>query len=702
MNRDQNNLKIDQSLDAKQLMIKNSIGDDDEDNSPKYQSSYTPDPKSKTPVIDQFSKDLTRMAEENKIDPIVGRNDEVIRVCEILSRRKKNNPILLGEAGSGKTSIADLLAIRIAQKKVPRTLFDKRVVSLDIGSLVAGTKYRGQFEERIKAFIMELEKNPNIILFIDEIHTIVGAGGTSGSMDAANMLKPALSRGDIQVIGATTNEEYRKHIEKDTALERRFQKVIINSSSEEEAVEILENIKEVYEKHHNVIYSPEAIKACVSLTARYLPERQLPDKAIDAMDEVGSSIRISHVEVPKEITDIEAKIQETKDEKNAVVKQQQYELAAKLRDTEKQLEKNLDLLTEKWEEEQQNNKITVTFDNVATVVSKLSGIPLNKINQSENKKLSKLFEKISSRVIGQDNAVEKVSTAIQRGRVGMKDPNKPLLSAMLIGNSGVGKTELAKQVAIEMFDNEKALIRIDMSEFGESNSVNKIIGSPSGYVGYEDNNILDKIRRNPYSVILFDEIEKAHPDVYNIFLQILDDGHLTSSQGVKVSFKESIVLMTSNVGTRQVKDFGGGVGFSTSTKNADHDKLVKKTLMTELKKKFAPEFLNRVDEIIYFKDLDQDDISKIAALEINKSVNRGRELGFDITLTDELREHIAKVGYSKDLGARPLKRTVQNLIDTTVTKYVIENEFTGGRIDLSLSEDKESSEANKTAKETEE
>lgn len=695
MNRDQNNLKIDQSLDEKSLMIKNSIGDDDDDSSPKYQSSYTPDPKSKTPVIDQFSKDLSRMAEENKIDPVVGRNEEVTRVCEILSRRKKNNPILLGEAGSGKTSIGDLLALKIYQKKVPRTLFDKRIVSLDIGSLVAGTKYRGQFEERIKAFIIELEKNPHIILFIDEIHTIVGAGGTSGSMDAANMLKPALAKGDIQVIGATTNEEFRKHIEKDSALARRFQKVVINASTETETIEILTNIKDVYEKHHNVTYSDEAIEACVKLTSRYLPDRQLPDKAIDAMDEVGSSIRISNVKVPKEITDIESKIQETISEKNSVVKQQKYELAAKLRDTEKQLEKNLKDMIAKWEEEQQNNKKVVTFDDVATVVSKMSGIPLNKINQTETNKLAKLFDRLSSKVIGQDDAVGKVTEAVQRGRVGMKDPKKPLLSALLIGNSGVGKSELAKQLALEMFDNENALIRIDMSEYGESVSVNKIIGSPSGYIGYDDSTILDKIKRNPYSVVLFDEIEKAHKDVYNLFLQMLDDGHLTTSQGVRVSFKDTIILMTSNVGTRQVKDFGSGVGFSTSTKKTDHDKLVKKTLMAELKKQFAPEFINRVDEIIYFKDLEKEDIAKIALLEIDKSVKRGKDLGFNITLTDELVQHIAEIGYSKEFGARPLKRTVQKLIDTTVTKYVIDNAFTAGDIHLSLSEDKETSEANK-------
>lgn len=668
------NTLTESELSSEQLQITNSIGDDDDDNSPKYKSSYTPDPKSKTPVIDQFCRDLSKMAEEKKLDAVVGRSEEVHRVSVILSRRKKNNPILIGEPGTGKTSIVDALAIRIAEKKVSRTLYDKRIVSVDLGQMVAGTKYRGQFEERIKALVLELEKNPHIILFIDEIHTIIGAGGSAGSMDAANMLKPALSRGDIQVIGATTLEEYRKHIEKDGALDRRFQKVTINPPSEEDSIIILNNIKEMYEAHHNVIYSPEAIEACVRLTARYITDRNLPDKAIDAMDEVGSNIRIANIVVPQEILDIEIKIAETIENKNLVVKQQKYEDAAKLRDVEKKLETILIDATNKWEEDQINNKKVITEDNVAGIVSRMSGIPLQKINQSETKKLSNMFEELSSKVIGQDFAVDKVVKAIQRGRVGMKDPNKPLFSGLLIGNSGVGKSELAKQLARQMFDNDSSLIRIDMSEFSEKVSVNKIIGSPSGYIGYDDSNILDKIKRNPYSVILFDEIEKAHPEVFNLFLQMLDDGHLTNAQGVTVSFKNTIILMTSNVGTRKVKEFGSGLGYGTSTKVNNSSDSIRSILDKELKVVFAPEFLNRIDEIIYFKDLDRDDISKIVILETDKSVKRASALGLDITIDQSLIDHIATVGYDKDFGARPLKRAVQKFIDDAITEYIINNE----------------------------
>lgn len=654
--------------------IKSAIDDDDDDEKSAYNpSGKKVDAKSKTPVLDTYSRDLTKMAEEGKLDPIVGREKEIERVSQILARRKKNNPILIGEPGVGKSSVAEGLALRIIQRKVSRILFNKRVVMLDLASMVAGTKYRGQFEERIKALMAEMEKNPDVILFIDEIHTMIGAGGASGSMDASNMFKPALARGEIQIIGATTLDEYRKHIEKDGALERRFQKVTIEAASPEESMEILNNIKDKYESHHNVFYTEEAIKACVDLTSRYMTDRFLPDKAIDALDEAGSRVHISNIVVPSEITDIEKKISEIKDKKNEVIRCQKYEEAAKLRDVERQLNESLENARKEWEEESSRNRQTVTEDNVAEVVSMMTGIPLQKVGEKENTRLAKMGTEIAGKVVGQDDAVKKVVRAIQRGRVGMKDENKPVFSGMLIGNSGVGKTELAKQIAKYLFDSEDSLIRLDMSEYMDKISISKIQGSAPGYVGYDDANVLDRIRRKPYSVVLFDEIEKAHPEVFNIFLQMLDDGHVTDSHGRKVSFKNCIILMTSNVGTKLVKDFGTGVGFSTKNKESFREEEIKGILEKELKNKFAPEFINRLDEIIYFKDLGKEEILKIVDLELVKTVKRAADIGYPTQITEALKEHLVEVGYDPKYGARPLKRAIQRWVDDIITDYIIEN-----------------------------
>jgi len=653
--------------------IRMAIDDDDDDDKSFSSSSKKSDIKSKTPVLDTYSRDLTKMAEEGRLDPIVGREKEIERVSQILSRRKKNNPILIGEPGVGKSSIAEGLALRIIQRKVSRILFNKRVVMLDLASMVAGTKYRGQFEERIKALMGEMEKNPDVILFIDEIHTMIGAGGASGSMDASNMFKPALARGEIQIIGATTLDEYRKHIEKDGALERRFQKVVVEAASPEETMQIIGNIKDKYESHHNVIYTPEAIKACVDLTSRYMTDRFLPDKAIDALDESGSRVHISNIVVPKEITDIEKSILDVKEQKNEVIRSQKYEDDAKLRDTERQLNESLEKARKQWEDESSKNRQTVTEDNVAEVVSMMTGIPLQKVSEKENTRLSKMGSEISGKVVGQDEAVKKVVRAIQRGRVGMKDANRPVFSGMLIGNSGVGKTELAKQIAKYLFDSEDSLIRLDMSEYMDKISISKIQGSAPGYVGYEDANVLDRIRRKPYSVVLFDEIEKAHPEVFNLFLQMLDDGQVTDSHGRKVSFKNCIILMTSNVGTRQVKDFGTGVGFSTKTRENQNEEQIKAILDKELKNKFAPEFINRLDDIIYFKDLGKNEILKIVDLELTKTVKRASDIGYPIEITDILKDHLVEVGYDPKYGARPLKRAIQRWVDDVVTDYIIEN-----------------------------
>ena len=574
---------------------------------------------------------------------------------------------------TGKSSIAEGLALRIIQRKCSRNLYGKRICTLDLASMVAGTKYRGQFEERIKAVMSELEKNPDTILFIDEIHTIIGAGGSSGSLDAANIIKPALARGEIQIIGATTLEEYRKHIEKDGALERRFQKVVVEPSTEEETLQILRNIKDRYESHHNVTYTDEAIQACVKLTTRYLPDRFLPDKALDALDESGSRVQIAEVVVPKEILVIEGKIAEIKDLKTQVVRNQKYEEAAKLRDVEKQLLQNLDDARAKWEEEQKDDVKIVTEDIVAEVVSMMSNIPLQKVNENENQRLSKMFESLSGKVIGQDEAVKKVVKAIQRGRVGMKDPNKPILTSMMLGSSGVGKTELAKQLAKYLFDSEESLLRLDMSEYMEKIAITKINGSAPGYIGFDDATFLDRVRRKPYSVILLDEIEKAHPEVFNLFLQVFDDGHMTDSHGRSVSFKNCVILMTSNVGVKVLKDFGTGVGFATTNKAQRQEDEVKSVLERELKKKFAPEFINRIDEIIYFKDLGKEEILKIVDLELNKTIGRAKQLGFDIIVDEIMKDHLFEVGYDPQYGARPLKRALQKWIDDSVTEFIIEN-----------------------------
>lgn len=668
----------------KSIEITASLEDDDDDDyGNKYSGQSKPDTKSKTPVLDTYSRDLTKYAEEGKLDPIIGRDIEIERVSQILSRRKKNNPILIGEAGVGKSSIAEGLALRISERKVSRILFDKRIVMLDLASMVAGTKYRGQFEERIKALMAEVENDKSIILFIDEIHTMIGAGGASGSLDASNMFKPALARGEIQIIGATTLDEYRKHIEKDSALERRFQKVVIEPASPEESIQILNNIKDKYESHHNVTYTDDAIKACVELTTRYMSDRHLPDKAIDALDEAGARVHISNIVVPKEITDIEQKLLEVKEKKNNVIKLQKYEEAADLRDSEKKLNVLLESARASWEEESSKNRQLVTEDNVAEVVSMITGIPVHKVSQTENTKLSKMYEKIAGKVIGQDDAVKRIVKSIQRGRVGMQDPNKPIFSGILIGNSGVGKTELAKQLSKYLFDGEDSLIRLDMSEYMEKISITRIQGSAPGYVGYEDANVLDKIRRKPYSVILLDEIEKAHPDIFNLFLQMLDEGQVTDSHGRKVSFKNCVILMTSNIGTRALKDFGTGIGFSTQTKIENQDEEVKSILEKELKKKFAPEFINRLDDIIYFRDLGKPEILKIVDLELDKTHLRALEIGFVLEISDVLKEYLVETGFDPTFGARPLKRTIQRNIDDSVTEYIIEHNPKEGSI-LSL------------------
>jgi len=628
--------------------------------------------KSKTPVLDNFGRDLTEMAEEGKLDPVVGREKEIERVSQILSRRKKNNPLLIGEPGVGKSAIAEGLALRIIQKKVSRILFNKRVVTLDLASLVAGTKYRGQFEERMKAVMNELEKNDDIILFIDEIHTIVGAGGATGSLDASNMFKPALARGEIQCIGATTLDEYRQYIEKDGALERRFQKVIVEPTSVEETITILNNIKNKYEDHHNVIYTQEAIEACVKLTDRYMSERFLPDKAIDALDEAGSRVHITNIDVPKQILDLERQLEEVRELKNTVVKKQKYEEAAKLRDDEKRIEKDLAIAQEQWEEDSKNNRIEVTEDNVADVVSMMSGIPVNRIAQTESNKLAKLPELIQGKVIGQNEAVMKIARSIQRNRAGLKDPNRPIGSFIFLGQTGVGKTQLAKVIAKELFDSEEALIRIDMSEYMEKFAISRLVGAPPGYVGYEEGGQLtEKVRRKPYSVVLLDEIEKAHPDVFNMMLQVLDDGFLTDSLGRKIDFKNTIIIMTSNIGARQLKDFGQGVGFGTAAKVSQTDENSKSIIENALKKAFAPEFLNRIDDVIVFNALEKEHIDLIIEIELKKLYARVKELGYNLNLSDKAKAYIAEKGFDKQFGARPLKRAIQKYVEDALAEEII-------------------------------
>jgi ATP-dependent Clp protease ATP-binding subunit ClpC len=654
--------------------IKNALSDDDDDIDDSFKQKKNQGGTSKTPILDSYSRDLTKLAEEGKLDPIVGRMKEIERVSQILSRRKKNNPILIGEPGVGKSAIAEGLALKIVQRKCSRVLFNKRIVTLDLASMVAGTKYRGQFEERIKALMGELEKNPDVILFIDEIHTMIGAGGASGSLDASNMFKPALARGEIQIIGATTIDEYRKHIEKDGALERRFQKVMVEPASVDETLEILGNIKDKYEAHHNVNYTEDAIKACVDLTSRYMSDRFLPDKAIDALDEAGSRVHISNIVVPKDVTDIEQKLIDIKDKKQEVVKGQRYEEAAKLRDVEKQLQKQLEDARRKWDEDTKENRQTVTEENVAEVVSMMTGIPLQKVSQNENKKLVMMQEKMQGKVIGQDDAINKVVKAIQRGRVGLKDPNRPIGSFIFLGPTGVGKTELAKQLAKYLFDSEESLIRVDMSEFMEKFAVSRLIGAPPGYVGHDDGGQLtEKVRRKPYSVILLDEIEKAHPEVFNLLLQVLDDGQLTDSMGRKVNFKNTIIIMTSNTGSRKLKDFGTGVGFNTKSRGDSKSVEEKSVVEKELKKTFAPEFLNRIDDIITFNSLEREEITKIITLEVDKLKSRVKDLEYELELTQGALDVIVDNGFDPQYGARPLKRAIQRYVEDVLTEEIIAN-----------------------------
>ena len=635
--------------------------------------------KSKTPVLDNFGRDLTFLATEGKLDPVVGREGEIQRVSQILSRRKKNNPLLIGEPGVGKSAIVEGLALRIVQRKVSRILFDKRVVTLDLASLVAGTKYRGQFEERMKAVMNEIEKNDDIILFIDEIHTIVGAGGATGSLDASNMFKPALARGELQCIGATTLDEYRQYIEKDGALERRFQKVIVEPTSVEESIEILQNIKDKYEIHHNVTYTDEAIKACVKLTNRYMTERFLPDKAIDALDEAGSRVHITNILVPDRILEIEKQLEEVRELKNSDVKKQKYEEAAKLRDDEKNLEKELTVEQETWEQESKLHRETVSEANVAEVVSMMTGVPVNRIAQTESLKLAALPDRIKGKVIGQDEAIKKITKAIQRNRAGLKDPNKPIGSFIFLGQTGVGKTQLAKVLAQELFDSENALIRIDMSEYMEKFAISRLVGAPPGYVGYEEGGQLtEKVRRKPYSIVLLDEIEKAHPDVFNMMLQVLDDGFLTDSLGRKIDFRNTIIIMTSNIGSRQLKDFGQGVGFGTTAKSNQEDSHAKSVIENALKKTFAPEFLNRIDDVVVFNALSREHIHKIIDIELTKLYNRIDGLGYTLKLSETAKDYIADKGFDKKYGARPLKRAIQKYIEDSLAEEIINSKLKEG------------------------
>lgn len=653
-----------------------SAADDDDDDRGSIGGGSTQkkpgDSKSKTPVLDNFGRDLTKLAEDGKLDPIVGREKEIERVSQVLSRRKKNNPILIGEPGVGKSAIAEGLALRIIQRKVSRVLFNKRIVTLDIASLVAGTKYRGQFEERMKAVMNELEKSPDVILFIDEIHTIVGAGGASGSLDASNMFKPALARGEIQCVGATTLDEYRQYIEKDGALERRFQKVIVDPTSVEETIQILNNIKDKYEEHHSVTYTPEALMACVKLTSRYITDRHLPDKAIDALDEVGSRVHLNNINVPQEIIDIEQSIEDVKEDKTRVVRSQNYEEAAKLRDKEKQLQEKLEAAKKRWEAETKTHRVTVTEANVEEVVAMMTGIPVTRVAEKESGRLSKMDSELEGKVIGQDAAIKKVVKAIKRNRAGLKDPNRPIGSFIFLGPTGVGKTQLAKELAKYLFDSEESLIRIDMSEYMEKFAVSRLIGAPPGYVGYEEGGQLtEKVRRRPYCIVLLDEIEKAHPDVFNLLLQALDDGQMTDSLGRKVDFKNAIIIMTSNIGARQLQDFGTGVGFGTTARAQQEEGDKKSVIENALRKAFAPEFINRIDDLIIFNPLRKEDIFQIIDIELQKLFHRVTALGYHIKLTEAAKNFIAEQGYDEKFGARPLKRSIQKYLEDPIAEEII-------------------------------
>ncbi len=637
--------------------------------------------KSRTPVLDNFGRDLTKLAEDDKLDPIVGREKEIERVAQILSRRKKNNPILIGEPGVGKTAIAEGLALRIVQKKVSRVLFGKRVVTLDLASLVAGTKYRGQFEERMKAVMNEIEKSPEVILFIDELHTIVGAGGASGSLDASNMFKPALARGEIQCIGATTLDEYRQYIEKDGALARRFQVVMVDATTPEETIQILNNIKDKYESHHHVNYTSDAVDACVALSDRYISDRYLPDKAIDVLDEAGARVHINNINVPDEIVKLEESIEDIKKEKNRVVKSQKYEEAAQLRDKEKKMIAQLEAEKAKWEEETKSKRYEVDEENVAEVIAMMTGIPTKRIAQKESNKLLNMKDELKNRVIGQDEAVEKLVKAIQRTRVGLKDPKKPIGSFIFLGPTGVGKTEMAKVLSTYLFDKEDSLVRIDMSEYMEKFSVSRLVGAPPGYVGYEEGGQLtEKVRRKPYSVVLLDEIEKAHPDVFNILLQVLDDGILTDGLGRRVDFRNTIIIMTSNIGVRDLKDFGAGIGFATQSKKDNMDELMKSTIQSALKKAFSPEFLNRLDDVIVFNSLEREHIHKIIDITLGKLFSRITELGYNVELTEKAKDFLADKGYDPQFGARPLNRAIQKYLEDAVAEEILKGDAQEGDI----------------------
>ena len=677
--------------------VRNDINDDDDDTIPysshsnQYQERSQPDSGSRTPALENFGRDLTKAAEENRLDPIVGREKELERIAQILSRRKKNNPILIGEPGVGKSAIAEGLAIKIVEGKVPRTLYNKRVITLDLASLVAGTKYRGQFEERMKAIIKELEKNPDIIVFIDEIHTIVGAGNASGSLDASNMFKPALARGEIQCIGATTIDEYRQYIEKDGALERRFQKVFVEATSPEETLTILNNIKSKYEDHHLVTYSEEALKACVSLTTRYITDRLLPDKAIDAMDEVGARVHITNIEIPPEILNIEKEISRVSKLKKEVLQQKSYNEAAEYRDQERELTSKLEALKKNWENEEREKRVVVSEQDVAEVVAMMSGIPIQRIAENESNRLMLMEKELEDAVIGQNEAIKKITKAIRRNRAGLKDPNKPIGSFIFLGPTGVGKTYLAKVLARYLFDTEASLIRIDMSEYMEKFTVSRLVGAPPGYVGYEEGGQLtEKIRHKPYSIVLLDEIEKAHPDVFNILLQVLDDGQLTDGLGRKVDFKNTIVIMTSNIGSRQLKDFGTGVGFATTARESNKASMERSVIENAMKKAFSPEFLNRIDDVIIFNSLTRKDIHKIIDIELRGLFKRIQSMGYNIDITEAAKDIIQEKGWDENYGARPLKRAIQKYIEDELAEEIIKSTLLpGDSIVIDADENKE-------------
>jgi len=666
-------------------------GEYEDEDERSYRSGQKSQQKSRTPVLDNFGRDITKLAEEGKLDPIIGRETEIERVSQILSRRKKNNPILIGEPGVGKTAIVEGLALRIMQKKVSRTLFNKRIVMLDLAALVAGTKYRGQFEERIKAIMNELEKSRDVILFIDEIHTIVGAGGATGSLDASNIFKPALARGELQCIGASTLDEYRQYIEKDGALDRRFQKVMVNPPSQEDTINILQNIQSKYEEFHNVTYTDEAIKACVRLSDRYITDRFLPDKAIDVLDEVGARVHLKNIVVPKHIEELEKRIEELKDSKNQAVKNQQYEDAANLRDQESKLVRQLEFSKVEWEEESKTRRFPVEEDDIAEVVAMMTGIPVRKVGQSESKKLVYMGDDLKKMVIGQEDAIAKISKAIQRNRVGLKDPKKPIGSFIFLGPTGVGKTELARSLARYLFDSDEALIRIDMSEYMEKFTVSRLIGAPPGYVGYEEGGQLtEKVRRKPYSVVLLDEIEKAHPDVYNILLQVLDDGQLTDGLGRKVDFKNTIIIMTSNIGVRQLKDFGQGVGFATKARLDAAEENSKTVIQTALKRTFSPEFLNRIDDVMVFNSLGREEIFKIIDNALASLTKRLDNLKFSLKLSEEAKEFVAEKGYDPQFGARPLHRAIQKYVEDPLAEFILsENPVEGSQMTAVMNEAKD-------------